>query len=55
MVYLTDGEFVYSGVQNPARFAWMSGTVLVLAYAVATVSWRLLEKPVLKSKWANRA
>ena len=30
-------------------------TVLVLAYAVATVSWKFLEKPVLKSKWANKA
>jgi peptidoglycan/LPS O-acetylase OafA/YrhL len=54
MVDLTDGEFVYGGVQNPARFAWMSVTVLVLAYAVATVSWKFLEKPVLKSKWANK-
>lgn len=55
MEYLTGGEFVYGGVENPVRFAWISGTVLVLAYAVATVSWTFLERPVLRSRWANKA
>ena len=54
MVYLTDGEFVYGNVDNPARFAWMSATVLVLTYAVASLSWKYIEKPVLNSKWATR-
>jgi peptidoglycan/LPS O-acetylase OafA/YrhL len=54
MVYLTDGEFVYGNVHDPARFAWMSATVLVLTYAVAALSWKFIEKPVLNSKWANR-
>jgi len=55
MVYLTGDEFVYGNVHDPVRFAWMSATVLVLAYAVATLSWRFIEKPVLNSKWANRS
>lgn len=54
MVYLTDGEFVYGNVHDPVRFAWLSATVLVLTYAVATLSWRFIEKPVLTSRWANR-
>lgn len=54
MEYLTGGEYVYGGIDDPARFAWISGTVLVLAYAVATVSWTFLEKPVLHSRWANK-
>jgi peptidoglycan/LPS O-acetylase OafA/YrhL len=54
MVYLTNGEFVYGNVHDPVRFAWLSATVLVLAYAVATLSWRFIEKPVLTSKWATR-
>lgn len=55
MVYLTNGEFVYGYVHNPVRFMWMSLTVLVLAYAVATLSWKFIEKPALDSQWANRA
>lgn len=54
MVYLTTGEFVYGAVHDPVRFAWLSATVLVLAYAMATLSWRFIEKPVLTSKWATR-
>lgn len=52
--YLTHGEFEYGGIQDPVRFAWISATVLVLAYAVATLSWRFIEKPVLDSRWATR-
>lgn len=52
--YLTFGEFEYGGVQDPIRFAWISATTLVLAYAVATLSWKFIEKPVLRSRWANK-
>lgn len=54
MEYLTRGEYVYGAIDDLARFAWISVTVLVLAYAVATVSWRYLERPVLRSRWANK-
>ncbi len=52
--YLTKGEFEYSGVHNPARFAWMAMVVIVLSYTVATLSWKFIEKPVLNSAWARR-
>lgn len=52
--YLTFGEFEYSGVQNPVRFLWIALTVLVISYAVAALSWKFIEQPVLTSRWARK-
>ncbi|WP_430868257.1 acyltransferase family protein [Demequina aurantiaca] len=54
VTYLTDGQFVYDGILNPAKHAWLVVAVLLMSYAVASASWFLLEKPILKSKWATK-
>ena len=52
--YLTDGQFVYGGILNPVKHTWLVLAVLLMSYAVASASWFLLEKPILKSKWATK-
>lgn len=54
MSYLTDGQFVYGGILNPVKHTWLVLAVLLMSYAVASASWFLLEKPILKSKWATK-
>lgn len=53
--YLTNGEFEYGGVHNPVRFAWIALATVVIAFALAAISWRFIERPVLESKWARGA
>jgi peptidoglycan/LPS O-acetylase OafA/YrhL len=52
--YLTEGEFEYGGVTDPWRLLAMSVVVLGLTYGVATLSWRWIERPALRSTGATR-
>lgn len=52
--YLTDGQFVYGGILNPVKHTWLAVAVLVMSYAIATVSWRVIERPILYSRWATK-
>ncbi|WP_160300057.1 acyltransferase family protein [Demequina oxidasica] len=52
--YLTDGQFVYGGILNPVKHTWLAVAVVLMSYAVASASWFLLEKPILRSKWATK-
>lgn len=54
MSYVTDGQFEYFGISNPAKHTWISVAVLLITYAVASASWFLLEKPILYSRWATQ-
>lgn len=54
MSFITDGQFEYQNVNLWTKHAWMSAAVLVISYAVATLSWRFIERPVLASRWATR-
>lgn len=51
---ITDGRFQYGGIQSTGQHLAISGALLVIAYAIATVSWKFIEQPALRSKWANR-
>ncbi len=55
MVAGRTGDFVYGGITDPGRFAALSVLVLALTLAVASASWRWLERPVLTSRWARGA
>ena len=52
---ITDGRFEYGGIQSAGQHVAISGALLVIAYAIATVSWRFIERPALRSRWATRA
>lgn len=52
---MTDGEFEYFGITDPWRHLALSLGVLAVTYAVASASWFWLERPALRSRWANRA
>jgi peptidoglycan/LPS O-acetylase OafA/YrhL len=52
--YITDGKFEYYGILSWPQHLAISGAVLVVSYALATLSWRRLEQPVLRSAWATR-
>lgn len=52
--YITDGKFEYYGTRSWPQHLAISGAVLVVSYALATLSWRRLEQPVLRSAWATR-
>lgn len=52
--FITDKKFEYGKVTDWAQHLWLSAAVLVVSYAVATLSWRFLERPVLRSRWATR-
>ncbi|NYI40274.1 acyltransferase family protein [Demequina lutea] len=52
--YITDGRFEYYGIHSWPQHLAISGAVLVVSYVIATFSWRWLEQPVLRSRWATR-
>ena len=52
--YITDGRFEYYGIQSWPQHLAISGAVLAVSYVIATFSWRWLEQPVLRSRWASR-
>jgi len=51
---ITDGRFEYGGIRSTGQHAAISGALLVIAYAIATLSWKFIEQPALRSKWANK-
>ena len=51
--YMSGGRFVYGAITNWVEHLWFSGAVLVMAYAIATLSWRFIEKPVLSARWTK--
>ncbi len=52
--YITAGR-LNAGALSPGEHLAVAGALLVVSYAVATISWRLLEQPALRSGWATRA
>lgn len=52
--FITDKRFEYGGITDWGQHLWLCAAVLVVSYAVATLSWRFLERPVLRSRWATR-
>jgi peptidoglycan/LPS O-acetylase OafA/YrhL len=52
--YITGGKFEYYGIRSWPQHLAISGAVLVVSYVIATFSWRWLEQPVLRSRWASR-
>ncbi len=52
--YLTGGQ-LNAGTLSPATHLAVSCAILVVAYTVATLSWLLVEQPVLRSRWATRS
>jgi peptidoglycan/LPS O-acetylase OafA/YrhL len=52
--YITNGRFEYFGIDSWPQHLAISGVVLVISYAIATLSWRRLEQPALRSAWANK-
>lgn len=51
---ITDGRFQYWGIQSAGQHVAISASLVVIAYAIATVSWRFIEQPALRSQWATR-
>ena len=51
---ITDGRFEYWGIQSAGQHVAISVALVVIAYAIATVSWRFIEQPALRSRWATR-
>lgn len=51
---ITDGRYQYWGIQSAGQHIAISASLLVIAYAIATVSWKFIEQPALRSKWATR-
>lgn len=48
-------DFVYAGIVDPWRHLEISLLVIVLSYLVATVSWHVVERPVLEGGWSRAA
>jgi peptidoglycan/LPS O-acetylase OafA/YrhL len=52
--YITAGR-LNAGTLSPGEHLAVAGALFVVSYAVATISWRFLEQPALRSGWATRA
>lgn len=50
----SDGWFSYEAVTDPRRHLAVSLALLAVTYAIATASWRWIERPALTSRWATR-
>ncbi|HSK60764.1 MAG TPA: hypothetical protein VK935_17105, partial [Actinomycetospora sp.] len=50
--FISDDWFVYGGVAERRAFLMICLVLLGLTYAVATASWRWIERPALESRWA---
>jgi peptidoglycan/LPS O-acetylase OafA/YrhL len=44
----------YGGVEDPWRLLEIGAFVLIVSYAVATVSWHLIERPFLEGRFSGR-
>lgn len=49
----SDGRFAYGTVTDPWALLAVSAGLLALTYALATASWRWIERPALTSRWAT--
>lgn len=52
--YITDRHFEYFGVASWGKHLAMGAVLLAVSYGMATLSWRWIEQPALRSRWANR-
>ena len=52
--YITNGRFEYFGIDSWPQHLAISAVVLAVSYVVATLSWRWIERPALRSAWATR-
>ena len=48
-----------TGVECCGNTSWgrhlaINGTLVAMAYALATISWKFLKQPVMRSRWAPR-
>lgn len=49
----SDGRFAYGTVTDPWAHLAVSAGLLALTFAIATASWRWIERPALTSRWAT--
>ena len=47
------GRLAYGAIREPGMHLALSAAILVVTYAVATASWRWIERPALMSRWAR--
>lgn len=51
--HYSDGRFTYGAMTEPLRHLAVCAAILAVTYAVATASWRWIERPALTSRWAT--
>ncbi len=51
---ITEGQFEYFGITDWGRHLAIGGAMLAIAYGIATLSWQWIERPALRSRWANK-
>ncbi len=51
---VTGQQYYYGAIADWHRHLWTSAAVLAISYGIAAVSWKFIEQPALRSKWANK-
>ncbi|GEN78663.1 acyltransferase family protein [Actinotalea fermentans] len=51
--HYSDGGLAYGAITDPGTHLAVSAAIVAVTYAIATASWRWIERPALTSRWAR--